>query len=93
MSIVVVVGPQGCGKAKNVRALQAHYGCRLLLDGVDDWRQARPAPGTLILSNESPPAAWATMNRAIVIQHGDAMAAIARSVRGSSKRSRIGQQP
>lgn len=52
MSIVIVYGPQGCGKTRNSKQLLAHFKCRKI---VDDWDGAsRLTNGDLALTYCSP---------------------------------------
>lgn len=47
--IVVIHGPQGCGKTRNAQALAAHFGCSRI---IDDWDGASPLPeGALALTS------------------------------------------
>ena len=67
-NIVVVHGPQGCGKTRNAQVLAAHFGC---CRAEEDWNGADPLPaGTLALTSArriTPP------RRALVISFDAAM--------------------
>ena len=53
MAIVIVHGPQGCGKTRNAQMLRARYGCRRI---VDEWDGRRPLQdGDLALTHREPP--------------------------------------
>jgi serine kinase of HPr protein (carbohydrate metabolism regulator) len=53
MSIVIIHGPQGCGKTRYATELLKHYGCKRL---VDDWRpNQRLRDGDMALTCEPPP--------------------------------------
>lgn len=47
--VVVIHGPQGCGKTRHAQALARHFGCEQI---TDDWSgHGRLEPGTLALTN------------------------------------------
>ena len=49
--MVIVCGPQGCGKTRQAEALRAHFGMSRV---QDDWRLGDGLqPGTLYLTQES----------------------------------------
>lgn len=52
-AVVVIYGPQGCGKTRHADALQARYGCANVIDEWDG-RAALPADA-LALTNAEPP--------------------------------------
>lgn len=52
MSIVIVYGPQGCGKTRNSQQLLKHFKCRKI---VDDWDGVtRLTNGDMALTYRSP---------------------------------------
>jgi len=54
---VVVHGPQGCGKTQHGDSLARHFGLRTVVE-ADSLQRDLPKAGALILTNETPPAAW-----------------------------------
>lgn len=70
--IVIVHGPQACGKTRNSAALMKHFGCNKI---TDDWYNGRCTlkPGTLALTTDAPPF---DVKGAKVVSFSDAMKAI-----------------
>jgi predicted AAA+ superfamily ATPase len=55
MSVVIIYGPQGCGKTSLAQQLKAHYGCDRI---IEDWypsRQVDLQDDDLVLTNLEPP--------------------------------------
>lgn len=50
---IVIVGPAGCGKSRNAKALAEAYGLSAWID-ADEVRGAFPPLGHLILANAMP---------------------------------------
>ena len=75
---LVIHGPQGCGKTVNGQRLARHFGLARIMD--DEWQWHFPIPpGTLVLTNEPPPARVAKTVRVMSFAEAMRAAGFARS--------------
>lgn len=66
--VIVIHGPQGCGKTRHAQALAKHFGCDRI---VDDWEGEDRRAGTLVLTNDVEPAS--ILPGMVVLPFADAM--------------------